>query len=134
MTARRGSLRFKVVRFARDPLPEDRPAARWRPLALWALVVAGRCTVTIAAALVAATIGTQVWRVAGENIRLHRQIVAVQGQNRLLRAQSAHLSEQVRLLHYPEYLVPLIHEQLGLAKPHEVFITVKPPPPTGRPR
>jgi len=30
------------------------------------------------------------------------------------------------LLHDPDYLVPLIHEQLGLVKPHEVFIVVSP--------
>ncbi|MBC5825035.1 MAG: septum formation initiator family protein [Candidatus Eremiobacteraeota bacterium] len=126
MAARRGSLRFKAVRFALTPFPGRGPDQPWKRVALRSLIIAGRSLATVAAALVAATIGTQVWRVAEENVRLHDQIVAVERQNQRLEAQSTQLSNEVRLLHYPEYLVPFIHEQLGLSKPHEVFITVKP--------
>ena len=60
------------------------------------------------------------------------QIVALEKRNADLAASSSALQKQIKALHDPEYLVPFIHEQLGLTKPHEVFIVVQTPPPSLR--
>ena len=76
--------------------------------------------------------GLQAWRVGAESYRLHKQIVALEKRNADLAASSISLNTEIKALHDPEYLVPMIHEQLGLTKPHEVFIVVQTPPPSVR--
>ncbi len=128
MTARRGSLSFKIVRFARSPRAQRQNLSRpWR-LALRSAAVAGRSLIVLAAVFIAGTFGVQIWRVGAENMRLHNQIVSTQRQNEHLRATTQRLEARIRRLHNPDYLVPLIHEQLGQALPNEVFIEVKPAP------
>jgi cell division protein FtsB len=75
------------------------------------------------------TIGAQVWRVAVRNVALHGQIADVEQQNAALQSENGKLAARVTHLHDPEFLVPLIHEQLGLTKPNEVFIEVAPATP-----
>jgi cell division protein FtsB len=132
MTARRGSFRFKVTRLAskrlgRDasPTPLRKRVTRW--LRFSALLAVG--------AIILFTVGAfalQTGRVAAENYRLHKQIVSTERRNDALVADSARLRREITLLHDPDYLVPLIHEQLGLVKPHEVFIVISPTPAPGR--
>lgn len=69
------------------------------------------------------------WHVAMRNIALHQQIAQVEDENAAMEAQNEKLAVRVGHLHDPEYLVPLIHEQLGLTKPNEVFIEVAPSTP-----
>ncbi len=83
----------------------------------------------VAALFISVTAGAQVWHVAMRNVALHQQISQVEGENATLQAQNDKLVARVGHLHDPEYLVPLIHEQLGLAKPNEVFIEVAPSTP-----
>lgn len=128
MTARRGSFRFKVTRFARAPLGRGRGAATWRyQLIRWARigsrVVAGAAVIFLTAAF-----GAQMLRVGAEDYRLHKQIDAAERRSNDLVASSVKLEREITLLHDPDYLVPLIHEQLGLVKPHEVFIIISPTP------
>jgi cell division protein FtsB len=125
MTARRGSLQFQLVRFARRPLADAQRCAVLKRRMRKGLLIAGHCVSVLALALVAATMASQVWRVAAANYRLYRQIAAVENQNSLLSARSAELDKEIQRLHYPEYLVPLIHEQLGLSKPREVLVRVQ---------
>jgi cell division protein FtsB len=73
---------------------------------------------------VSGTIGVQIWHAADRNVRLHDQITGVERSNATLQITNDKLATRVERLHDPEYLVPLIHEQLGLAKPHEIFIEV----------
>ena len=128
MTARRGSLRFKVKRFAADGFGRTAVPAAWQKrLILWTRF-ASRLVVGAAILAVAGAFGAQTWRVAAENLRLHKQIVSVERRNGELTADSGRLKHEITLLHDPDYLVPLIHEQLGLVKPHEVFIVVSPTP------
>ena len=128
MTARRGSLRYKIVRFAREPrVRGQRIAPSWR-VAVRAAALAGRAIFALALLLVAGAIAAQTWRVGSENIQLHNQIVREQRENNSLQLNSARLSERIQKLHNPEYLVPLIHEQLGLTKPNEIFVEVQPQP------
>ncbi len=130
MTARRGSLRYRVARLTKAPRkggvssPLQRRLARWTSLA-------SRLVVGAAILLLAGAFGAQTYRVAAENYRLHKQVVSVERRNDALVAESAHLQREIVLLHDPDYLVPLIHEQLGLVKPHEVFIVVTPTPAPG---
>ena len=127
MTARRGSLRFKVGRLAQER--KARVQKRLRTTAyVRALAIGGRATVVTVAVLVALAFGAQAWRLTYQNYELHRQIVQVETQNRSLAAQTVRLKREIILSREPEYLVPLIHEQLGLTKPKEVFIQVAPPP------
>ncbi len=129
MTARRGSLRFRVTRLARAPLRTDDRFVKWKRIAATALIITGRCLAVVAAVLVATTIATQVWRVAKESHRLDQQILVAEKKNGTLKTQSVDLAKEIKSLHNVEYLVPLIHEQLGLGKRHEVFISVQTPAP-----
>lgn len=129
MTARRGSLRHKIVRLAGVPRKQA-AAARppWR-VARMALRIAGRCAAVLCVLLVSATIAVQIWHAMTRNVALHAQLHRLQDQNAELLAANARLATRVQRLHDPEYLVPLIHEQLGLAKPNEVFVQVTPSTP-----
>jgi cell division protein FtsB len=133
MTARRGSLRHKIVRLKRVRAARPGSSARRFRLARVA-AVAGRIAIVLAAGFVSVTITAQVWRAASRNVALHRQIVATESTNAQLQAENDRLARRVTLLHDPEYLVPLIHEQLGLTKPNEVFIEVAPPTPAPNPQ
>jgi cell division protein FtsB len=128
MTARRGSFGFKVARIARAPLGRGAGSQKLRRrLARWS-IIASRLLVWSAAALFVFSVGSGFWRVGAENYRLHRQVDAVERHNAALVADSVRLKRQAALLHDPDYLVPFIHEQLGLVKPHEVFIVISPTP------
>jgi cell division protein FtsB len=128
MTARRGSLGFKVARMARAPLGHGAgPQKLRRRLARWS-IVASRVLMWSVAALFVFSVGSGFWRVGAENYRLHRQVDAVERRNDALVADATRLSREATLLHDPDYLVPLIHEQLGLVKPHEIFIVISPTP------
>ena len=127
MTARRGSLGYKAVRLARAPIH-----APWRAAVSRVGVIIARCALVAGALVVIAACGLQAWRVGAESYRLHRQIVALEQRNANLDASSIALKAKIKALHDPEYLVPLIHEQLGLTKPHEVFIVVQTPAPAFR--
>jgi len=128
MTARRGSLRYKIVRFAREPRESGKRIAHsWR-VAIRGAAIAGQAIFAVALLFVGGTIGAQVWRVGAENVRLHRQIVETERENAALQRSQQNLSSRIQKLHAPEYLVPLIHEQLGLTKPHEIFVEIQPSP------
>lgn len=128
MTARRGSFRFKVTRLARAPLGRGARSLAWkRRLVLWTRL-ASKIISAAAALFVIGAFGAQMWHVGAQNYRLHKQIDAAERRNEALSAESVKLAQKVVLLHDPDYLVPLIHEQLGLVKPHEVFIVVAPTP------
>jgi|HubBroStandDraft_4_1064222.scaffolds.fasta_scaffold79409_3 cell division protein FtsB len=133
MTARRGSLRFKVSRFARAPLARAGASVTWRRrLMRWA-VIGSRVLVWAVVLCIGSATASQFWRIGAQNYHLHRQIDAVEGRNAALVSEAARLRTEATLLHDPDYLVPLIHEQLGLVKPHEVFIIVTPTPtPSGK--
>ncbi len=132
MTARRGSLRFKVKRLASDRLGRNSTSSVWqRQLTRWTRF-ASLLVVGAAVLLLAGAFGVQTARVAAENYRLHKQIVSAERRNDALAADSARLRREIVLLHDPDYLVPLIHEQLGLVKPHEVFIVISPTPAPGK--
>ena len=132
MTARRGSLRFKVKRFARAPLGRAGVSSKWYKGLGTATRLASRLVIGALVLALAGACGAQMWRVAAENYRLHKQIVTVEHHNEALVADTARLQREIVLLHDPDYLVPLIHEQLGLVKPHEVFIIISPTPPPGK--
>lgn len=124
MIARRGSLHHKIVRLARAPRAQaDGASGRWRFLKI-AARVAGRALIALAVVFVSGTIAVQIWRAAERNMQLHEQITTVESGNAALQMTNDQLATRVERLHDPEYLVPLIHEQLGLAKPHEIFIEV----------
>ena len=127
MTARRGSLGYKAVRLARAPVH-----APWRAAVSRAGMIVARCALVAGALVVFVACGLQAWRVGAESYRLHKQIVALEQRNANLAASSISLKAKIKSLHDPEYLVPLIHEQLGLTKPHEVFIVVQTPAPAFR--
>jgi cell division protein FtsB len=132
MTARRGSLRFKVKRLASAPLKRAGVSSVWqRRLTRWSQF-ASRLVIAAAILLLAGAFAAQTFRIAAENYRLHKQIVAVERHSEALAAEAFRLQRQIVLLHDPDYLVPLIHEQLGLVKPHEVFIVVSPTPAPGK--
>ena len=124
---RRGSLGYKAVRLARAPVH-----APWRAAVSRFGMIVGRCALVAGAIAIFAACGLQAWRVGAESYRLHKQIVALEVRNANLAASSMALKTQIKALHDPEYLVPLIHEQLGLTKPHEVFIVVQTPAPSIR--
>ncbi|MDQ6768187.1 MAG: septum formation initiator family protein [Candidatus Eremiobacteraeota bacterium] len=124
MTARRGSLQYKIVRLARDPRARTRASAgRWR-LARLAATVAGRSLMLCATLFVSGTIAIQIWHAGARNVQLHQQIAQVEQSNANLQAVNQKLVTRVDRLRDPEYLVPLIHEQLGLTKPNEIFVQV----------
>jgi len=126
MTARRGRLRFKIKRIAAERVGTAAKPPRWRKrLILWTRL-GSRLVVGAAVLALACAFGAQTYRVAAENYRLHVQIDDVEHRNTALSADSVRMEKQIVLLHDPDYLVPLIHEQLGLVKPHEVFIVVAP--------
>lgn len=129
MTARRGSLRHKIVRLAQARSNRAGQTSKHLRSARLAAVVAGRGLMLVAALFVSVTAGAQVWHVAMRNIALHQQIAQVEDENAAMEAQNEKLAVRVGHLHDPEYLVPLIHEQLGLTKPNEVFIEVAPSTP-----
>jgi len=93
------------------------------------MAAVGRTIALVAVVLVAASFSAQAWRVSYQNYQLHKQIDAIEDQNRALAADAAKLQRDVKLSKNPEYLVPLIHEHLGLTKPHEVIIQVATPAP-----
>jgi cell division protein FtsB len=124
---RRGSLGFKVSRIAGKPAGRAARIARAKRWNRW-LNAAGRIVVLATVLLVGAAFGTQAWHIGYQNYQLHKQIDAVESQNRALEARSVTLRKQILYSHNPEYLVPLIHEQLGLTKPNEVFIQIAPAP------
>ena len=126
MTARRGSLRFKIKRIAAERVGTAAKPPRWRKrLILWTRL-GSRLVVGAAVLALAGAFGAQTYRVAAENYRLHVQVDDVEHRNTALSADAVRMQKQIVLLHDPDYLVPLIHEQLGLVKPHEVFIVVAP--------
>ncbi|HET9342662.1 MAG TPA: septum formation initiator family protein [Candidatus Eremiobacteraceae bacterium] len=128
MTARRGSLRFKIKRIAAERVGTAAKPPRWRKrLILWTRL-GSRLVVGAAVLALAGAFGAQTYRIAAENYRLHVQVDDVERRNTALSADAARMQKQIVLLHDPDYLVPLIHEQLGLVKPHEVFIVVAPAP------
>lgn len=129
MTARRGSLRHKIVRFTQARSNRAEQTSKHLHSARVAALIAGRGLMLVAALFISVTAGAQVWHVAMRNVALHQQISQVEGENATLQAQNDKLVARVGHLHDPEYLVPLIHEQLGLAKPNEVFIEVAPSTP-----
>ena len=126
MTARRGSLSYKIVRLARRRRSPEASGSRFLRRAG---LVAGRGIMLAALLCLSLTVGAQVWRVGMRNVALHQQIVQMDKDNANLQASNDELAVRVTRLHDPEYLVPLIHEQLGLTKPNEVFIEVTPPTP-----
>ena len=91
--------------------------------------VTGRVIVLVTVALIAASFSVQAWRVGYQNYLLHRQIDNIEQQNDKLAADSVQLRRDIILSRNPEYVVPLIHEQLGLTKPGEVFIRIATPSP-----
>jgi cell division protein FtsB len=124
MTPRRGSLHYKIVRLARVPKAQSGAhSKRWR-LAKFAAGVAGRSLVALAVLFVSGTIAVQIWHVGARSMQLHQQIAQVELGDADLQTTNEKLATRVERLRDPEYLVPLIHEQLGLAKPHEVFVEV----------
>lgn len=126
MTARRGSIGFRLGRFATAPLGRGSRVQRERRM-LGLMSAAGRAIAMTALVLIVASFSVQAWRVGYQNYQLHKQIDTVEEQNRMLQAQTVQLRRDIILSRNPEYLVPLIHEQLGLTKPNEVFIQVAPP-------
>ena len=126
MTARRGSIRFRVSRFARAPLKGALGSSSWKKRATTWTHIGSRVAIGAVALFVTGAFGAQMWHVGAENYRLHKQIDTVERRNDALSEQSNKLARQITLLHDPDYLVPLIHEQLGLVKPHEVFIEIQP--------
>ena len=125
MTARRGSFRFKVKRLAGERFGRGASPEWQRRVIAWTRF-ASRLVIGAAILAAAGAFSAQSYRVAAENYHLHKQIVNVERRNDALSADSARLQREIVLLHDPDYLVPLIHEQLGLAKPHEVMIIVAP--------
>lgn len=123
MTPRRGSLTHKIIRLTRAPREHTRHA-RGRRIATVAATVAGRSLVVLAVLFISGAVGIQIWHAGVRNAELHRQIRDVEAQNADLSAANAKLQTRIVRLHDPEYVVPIIHEQLGLTKPHEVFIQV----------
>lgn len=124
MTPRRGSLHYKIVHLARVPKAHaGTQSKRWR-LAKLAAGVAGRSLVALAVLFVSGTIAVQIWHVGARSVQLRQQITQVELGNLGLQTTNDKLATRVERLRDPEYLVPLIHEQLGLAKPHEVFVEV----------
>lgn len=120
MTARRGSLAFKVTRLA-SGRGRGR-AAELQARLRRAMHVGGRIIFVGAISLLVLTFGAQAWRIGYADYQLHRQVVALEAANRVLQNEGVTLRKEIYLARDPEYLVPLIHEQLGLAKPHEVFV------------
>jgi cell division protein FtsB len=123
MTPRRGSLTHKIIRFTRARR-EDERASRGRRIAAVAATIAGRSLVVLAVLFVSGTVAVQIWHAGMRNAELHQQIGEVEAQNADINAANTKLQTRIIRLHDPEYLVPIIHEQLGLTKPHEVFIQV----------
>jgi cell division protein FtsB len=125
---RRGSLGFAIGRIARTPLG-GRARHRRERLMARLMSATGRTLALAAVVLVAASFSVQAWRVGYQNYQLHKQIDAIEAQNRALASDAVKLQRDVELSKNPEYLVPLIHEHLGLTKPHEVIIQVATPAP-----
>jgi cell division protein FtsB len=128
MTARRGSFRFKVVKLARTHLRGGVRTARWYRSLTRVMRAASRVLAACIVLLVTVSLGSQMWRVAALDYRLHQQTAGVEARNANIERATAQTSRRIVLLHDPDYLVPLIHEQLGLVKPHEVFIELRPAP------
>ncbi|HLJ82820.1 MAG TPA: septum formation initiator family protein [Candidatus Eremiobacteraceae bacterium] len=120
---RRGSLGFKALRLVRAPLRAS--GGRWREAVSNFAVISMRCAMAAVIVAVLGASGLQAWRVGAQSYDLHKQIVAVERHEAELTSSETALQTQIKDLHDPEYLVPLIHEQLGLVKPHEVFIVVR---------
>jgi hypothetical protein len=82
MTARRGSLGFKIVRLTRVRNSSAKQRSKHLRSARAAAIAAGRGLVVVAALFISLTIGSQVWRVATRNIALHKQIAKDEDSNR----------------------------------------------------
>ena len=124
MTARRGSLHYKIVRLASARRARSLASSkRWR-IARFAAGIAGRSFTALAIVFVSGTIAVQIYHASARNVALHQQIVQLERGNANLQVTNDKLTTRIVRLHDPEYLVPLIHEQLGLAKPNEVFVQV----------
>jgi cell division protein FtsB len=126
-TAQRAERRG-LVRLARARRRRSRPHHR-RAIRL-AVLVTGRAVSVAAVLFVSATVGIQVWHVGSRNLALRAQIARVESDNRALADENARLAAEAQRMHNPEYLVPFIHQQLGLVKPNEVFIQVTPAGPS----
>jgi cell division protein FtsB len=124
MTARRGSLQYKIIRLARTPRAHADAPPKHRRFARIAAAIAGRSLMVLAVLFVSAAVAVQIWHAGARNMQLHEQTGQVERDNTALQAENKKLATRVERLRDPEYLVPLIHEQLGLAKPHEVFVEV----------
>jgi cell division protein FtsB len=125
---RRGSVGFAISRMASKPFGGSSRKQRERTM-LRVMSAAGRAIAFAAVLLIAASFSVQAWRVGYQNYQLHKQIDVVEQQNDRLAADSVQLRRDIILSRNPEYLVPLIHEQLGLTKPGEVFIQIATPAP-----
>jgi cell division protein FtsB len=125
---RRGSVGFALHRMASKPFGGRSRKQRERTM-LRLMSAAGRTIALVAVLLIAASFSVQAWRVGRQNYQLHKQIDIIEQQNDKLGADSVQLRRDIILSRNPEYLVPLIHEQLGLTKPGEVFIQIATPAP-----
>ena len=126
-TVRRGSVGFTLHRLASRPLRGRTRKQRERSM-LRVMSAAGRAIAAVTVLLIAASFSVQAWRIGYQNYQLHQQIDLIEEQIEKLAADSVHLRRDIILSRNPEYLVPLIHEQLGLTKSGEVFIQVATPP------
>lgn len=127
---RRGSVGFAISRLASKPFGASREGRVRRERWMMRLMsVTGRVLLLVTVALIAASFSVQAWRIGYQNYQLHRQIDTIERQNDKLAAETVHLRRDIILSRNPEYLVPLIHEQLGLTKPGEVFIQIATPAP-----
>jgi cell division protein FtsB len=122
---RRGSVGFAISRLAAKPFSGGSRKQRERTM-LRLMSAAGRAILLVTVLLIAASFSVQAWRIGYQNYQLHKQIDTIEQQNERLAADSVQLNRAIILSRDPEYLVPLIHEQLGLTKPGEVFIQVAP--------
>ncbi len=133
MTPRRGSLHYKIVRLSRLPREGAAPTRKRSSLIRRAAAVAGRLLVLLAIVFASGTMAAQIWHVGERNLQLHDQIARAERANQDMQAINDRLATRVDRLRDPEYLVPLIHEQLGLVKPNEVFIETTPATPAPAP-
>ena len=122
---RRGKLRRTLNHLSGRSLGKTARKQRERSM-VRVMAIAGRVLGLAAALLVIVSFSVQAWRVGSANYNLHREIDQVEDQNRQLSSDTVKLREDIILSRNPEYLVPLIHEQLGLTRPREVFIEVAP--------
>jgi cell division protein FtsB len=129
MTARRGSIGFKVAKLARSHFRGGIRTAKWYRRLTRVMRAASTVLAASIVLLLTVSFGSQMWRVAALDYQLHQQTVHVEQRNASIERATNDTSRRIVLLHDADYLVPLIHEQLGLVKPHEVFIELRPAAP-----